>query len=95
MKSFLAQICILVLSILLVGCGSKVSQDNFSKIQDGMTEEQVHAILGKPTEVSSSSLLGISGTSSTWKGSDAEINILFMNGKVMQKQFSQTKGENK
>ena len=78
----------LVLSaLLLLAACSKVTQENFAKVQDGMTEQEVTAILGGPTESSSGSILGISGTSSKWVGGDALITIQFVNGKVALRSF--------
>ena len=78
----------LVLSaLLLLAACSKVTQENFAKVQDGMTEQEVTAILGSPTESSSGSILGISGTSSKWAGGDALITIQFVNGKVALRSF--------
>jgi hypothetical protein len=74
--------------VLLVAC-SKVNQDNFAKIQDGMSEQEVLALLGKPTESSSVNVLGVSGTSSRWVSGDATITIRFVNGKVALKTFDQ------
>jgi hypothetical protein len=71
----------LAAALLLAAC-SKVTQDNFAKIKDGMSEQEVAAILGSPTESSSASVLGISGTSSRWAASDAVITVRFVNGKV-------------
>jgi len=51
----------LVLALLLAAC-SKVTQENYLKIEEGMTEEQVIALLGKPSESNSVSVLGVSGT---------------------------------
>jgi len=75
-------------ALLLLAACSRVTQDNFAKIQDGMTEQEVAAILGSPAESSSGSVLGISGTSSKWTGSDAVITIQFVNGKVALKTFN-------
>lgn len=74
-------------SILLLAACSKVTQENFARIQDGMSEQEVTAILGSPTESSSGSILGISGTSSKWSGGDATITISFVNGKVALRTF--------
>jgi hypothetical protein len=79
-----ALICAAV--VLLAAC-SKVTQENFAKIQDGMSEQEVTAILGSPTESSSGSILGISGTASKWAGGDATITIRFVNGKVALRSF--------
>ena len=74
-------------AILLLAACSKVTQENFARIQDGMTEQEVTAILGSPTESSSGSILGISGTSSKWVAGDAVISIRFVNGKVALRSF--------
>ena len=74
-------------ALLLLAACSKVTQENFAKIQDGMTEQEVTTILGNPTESTSGSLLGISGTSSKWTSGDAVIAVSFVNGKVAMKSF--------
>ena len=74
-------------AVLLLAACSKVTQENFAKIQDGMSEQEVMAILGSPTESSSGSILGISGTSSKWATGDATITIRFVNGKVALRSF--------
>lgn len=73
-------------AVLLAAC-SKVTQENFARVQDGMSEQEVSAILGSPTESSSASVLGISGTTSKWTGGGAVITIRFVNGKVALKNF--------
>lgn len=75
-----------LLLLLLAAC-SRVSEENFGRIQDGMTEEQVMSILGKPNEANSVSVLGVSGTTSRWVGNDAVITVRFVNGKVALKSF--------
>jgi outer membrane protein assembly factor BamE (lipoprotein component of BamABCDE complex) len=37
-------------AILLAAC-SKVTQENFARVQEGMSEQQVIAILGEPTSL--------------------------------------------
>jgi hypothetical protein len=77
----------LLAALLLLAACSKVSQENFAKIQNGMTEQEVIAILGSPTESTSREVLGITGTASRWVGGDAEITIRFVGGKVATKAF--------
>jgi hypothetical protein len=74
-------------AVLLLAACSKVTQENFARIQSGMSEQEVAAVLGSPSESSSSSVLGISGTASKWTGGDAVITIRFINGKVALKSF--------
>ena len=78
---------ILILVIGLSGCGSRISQANYDKVQDNMTEAQVEAVLGKPTETSSNSILGVSTRSSTWKDKNGTISVQFLNGKVKMRNF--------
>lgn len=80
-----------LLAALLIAACSKVTQENFAKIQDGMSEQEVLALLGTPTESNSVTVLGVSGTASRWVAGDAEINVRFVNGKVALKTYDKTK----
>jgi len=86
MKKTARLLCALVLAALLAAC-SKANQENFARIENGMTQEQVFDILGKPTESSSRDLLGVSSTSAKWIGAEAVVSIQFVNGKVRLKRF--------
>ena len=76
-----------VLAAAVLASCAKITQDNFAKIHEGMTEQEVIALLGEPTEANSVNVLGVSGTSARWAGNDAEITIRFVNGKVALKRF--------
>jgi len=80
-----------VLAVALAGCGSKLNEENFGRIQDGMTEQQVIDLLGQPAETSSMGALGMSGTSAIWRDDKAVISVQFVNGKVRLKQFERPK----
>jgi hypothetical protein len=80
------KLAVLLLALALAAC-SKVTAENYARIQDGMSEPEVHAILGKPAESSSVTILGLSGTSSKWTADGAVITIQFANGKVRLKSF--------
>lgn len=85
-------VLVMVICMSLVSCSSfKISQENFEKIQTGMSLAQVTDILGPPTESSSVDVAVFSGTVSKWKAADVTITIQFVNGKVVAKQLS--KGE--
>ena len=72
----------------LMACsGAKINQENFDKIKTGMTMAEVKAILGEPADASSVDVAGISGATAMWKGDGITINIQFMNGKVIAKEF--------
>ena len=74
-------------ALLALAACSKITQENFNKVQDGMAEADVQAILGAPTTSSKVDILGVSGTASTWTSKDAEITIRFLNGKVALKSY--------
>jgi hypothetical protein len=78
--------------VLLAAC-SKVTQENYAKIREGMTEQEVHAILGSPTESSTKTVLGVSGTASRWISGDTAITIRFVNGKVALSSFDKPAGK--
>jgi hypothetical protein len=71
---------------VLAAC-SRITQENFAKVDTGMAEQDVLALLGSPTESNSVDVLGVSGTSSRWVGRDAEVTVRFVNGKVAFKSF--------
>jgi hypothetical protein len=48
---------LLLAGSLAVGCGSSLSTSNVDKINEGMTREQVEAILGKPDTVDTNGTL--------------------------------------
>ena len=79
----------IVICMSLVSCSSlKISQENFEKLQTGMSLAQVTAILGEPTESTSVDVAVFSGTVSKWRAGGIIITIQFVNGKVVAKQFS-------
>jgi len=86
------RIAAVVLALLLTAAAacSKINEDNFGKVRDGMSEHEVLALLGTPSESSSVSVLGISGTASKWVAKDAMITVQFVNGKVRGKTFDRT-----
>jgi hypothetical protein len=72
-------------------CGSKLTEANFSKIENGMTREEVVAILGEPADSGSVGFGGFSGGMATWKDdSGTVITIQFVNDKVAGKQFAKS-----
>lgn len=75
---------------LLVAC-NRLTQENFDKVKNEMTRKEVIAILGEPTSSDSVNVVGFSGTASVWKDRNAEIDIQFLNDKVIAKSFSKNK----
>ena len=88
-----AAVCLALTGLMvtvLAGCGgSKVSKDNFDKVQTGMTVAEVEGILGKGTEEAGAggSLGGVvaSGKILSWTDGGKRIVVTFMNDKVATK----------
>lgn len=78
--------------MLAVNACSKVSEENFAKVQEGMTEQEVLALLGTPSESNSVSILGVSGAAWSWRGRDAVIVVHFVNGKAAIKSWEKLRG---
>jgi hypothetical protein len=86
MKATISLLTSVLAAVLLAAC-TRITQENFSRIERGMTEQEVISILGSPTESSSVDVLGISGTAARWAGNNAEITVRFVGGKVALKSF--------
>ena len=83
-----------VIFMLVMTACSKINEENFSRIQSGMAEKEVFALLGNATETNSVGLLGVSGTNARWVSGDAVITIQFVNGKVAVKSFDKPAAKN-
>jgi hypothetical protein len=84
----LVRTALLASLMVLCACGSRLSQENFEQIRDGMSQKEVRAILGDPKDASGGSLLGISGDSATWDDGKTQISVQFLNDKVVSKHMS-------
>jgi hypothetical protein len=75
--------------VMLTGCPSKVTLDNYSKIQSGMSLAEVESILGKGTQESGGGAAiggaSISGKIMKWGGESKSITITFVNDQVVTK----------
>lgn len=80
---------------LAIAACSKITQENFAKVQEGMSEQEVIALLGAPTESNSVNVLGVSGTSSRWVSGDVVITVRFVNGQVALKTFEKPAAKSK
>lgn len=74
----LRYLVMLVGVLLLAGC-NPVTQENFAKLEAGMSRQQVEELLGKPGECAGA--LGMS--SCTWGQKNRFISIQFAGDKVM------------
>ncbi|WP_162932296.1 hypothetical protein [Solimonas sp. K1W22B-7] len=63
-------------TLLLAGC-SRITPENYQKVEAGMKRDAVHAILGKPDEVSGGDLGLLSISTETWNGSKHVIRVSY------------------
>jgi len=79
----LGTIPIFVALLMLTAC-SRLTEDNLQKIHNGMTTDDVKAILGEPTSSQTGSALGIiSGTTYVYHVGTSDVKITFVNDKVI------------
>jgi outer membrane protein assembly factor BamE (lipoprotein component of BamABCDE complex) len=78
-----------ILLLCLAACQSRLSQENFDKVHEGMTQKEVRDILGDPVSVEGRSFLGIiSAGEAVWKDDKTVITVHFLNEKVASKRMS-------
>ena len=69
------------------GVAASQPQIEYLLIDEGMSEREVNALLGSPTESQGFNAYGFSSTLSRWVASDAAITVRFVNGKARIKTF--------
>jgi len=80
MPSFRRSATIMLVVLALAACTSKVTPENYDKLEPGMTKAQVHSLLGTPDQVSGDEVGGILSLSKeTWKSSKHHITVTFGN----------------
>ena len=79
-----------ILLVCLAACSSRLNQENFDKVRDGMSQKEVREILGDPVDASGASFLGLSSGEAVWKDNKTTITVHFLNDKVVSKHMSQT-----
>ena len=79
-----------ILLLCLAACGSRLNQENFDKIRDGMSQKEVREILGDPVDASGASFLGLSSGEAVWKDNKTTITVHFLNDKVISKHMLRT-----
>jgi hypothetical protein len=68
----------MILLLSLLAC-SKLTQENYNKIQMGMTYDEVVALLGAPAKCDD--VMGV--RSCAWGDETRSVNVNFMGGKVL------------
>jgi hypothetical protein len=76
------------LALLLSGCGGgsslTLNQDNFNRVHNGMSQVDVTAIMGQPTESKTDPIPIVGGTQTTYtyRNDKSEATIVFKNDQV-------------
>lgn len=78
-----------IAAAMLVAACSRATVENYSKIQAGMTRDQVYEILGQPDEVSGGGIGQLTVSSEVWKGRKQTIQVTFGSDKVALKSIAQ------
>ena len=81
MKNF--RTILLFTAVAALAACSKLTQDNLSKVHNGMTNDEVKSLLGDPTTSQSGSFLGQSGTEFVYHTDKSDVKIDFVNDKVI------------
>jgi hypothetical protein len=82
----------LAAALLVAACGG-VSAENYQKIQNGMSREEVHKLLGKPDDVSGAGIGELSFATEKWKGRGQTIHVTFLNDQVKTKSIGSTEDD--
>lgn len=85
----LARSAALAALLLLAAC-NRVTPENYGKIQDGMTHEEVYAILGRPDKVGGGGIGPLEMSTESWQGHGQTITLTFGNGKVVIKAIGES-----
>ncbi|MGB0956206.1 MAG: hypothetical protein ACPGZP_09435 [Panacagrimonas sp.] len=67
----------LLTAAVLLGACSRVTSENFERIESGMNKDEVYAILGKPTEVSGGGIGSFTMSVESWIAGDRRITLTF------------------
>ncbi len=76
------RIALAALTLLLVSACSKVTPDNYEKLESGTTQDEVHQILGKPDDVSGGGIGKLTVSTETWNGPKHTITATFTGEKL-------------
>jgi len=76
-----------LLCVCLSGCGSSITKENYNKIKNDMSEEDVNNILGSPSETTN-----VAGNKvATWRDDQKAIVVTYLNGKVILRAWADAK----
>src|SRR5438105_14081250 len=78
-----------ILLLTLAACSSRVNQENFDKVRDGMAQKEVREILADPVDASGASFLGLSSGAAVWRDTKTTITGHVLNAIVTSNHMSQ------
>ncbi|WP_410500175.1 DUF3862 domain-containing protein [Chitinibacter sp. S2-10] len=81
-------LCLTLLAFALIAC-SKITAENYQKIETGMSRAQVVEILGEPTQTQTSNLVGIASEQAVWESGKVKITATLVNDTVLIRNMSQ------
>ncbi len=64
-------------ALLLLSACSRVTPENYAKLEAGMTRDAVYAVLGEPDEVSGGGVGKLTMSAEVWRGNKHRISVTF------------------
>ncbi len=80
----LAMCLLAVASLGLVAC-SKLTPANLEKVHQGMSQQEVRTILGKPAEESSTTIGPLQSSKWSYHRGEDRVELIFLNDKLLSK----------
>lgn len=76
--------------VLLIAACTRVTAENYSKIERGMSRDEVYDLLGRPDEVTGGGIGKFTFSAEVWKGGKQTISVTFNGDKVALKTIGET-----
>lgn len=87
-----AALAALVCGAALSAC-SRVTVENYARVNVGMPRTEVYGILGTPDDVAGGAIGPLNFSAETWRGRDRTIHVTFGGDKVALKSIEQNAAE--
>ena len=80
MRGIVCKTAVIIISaVVLAGCGSRINQENYNRLEVGMKYEQVVGLLGEPDNCNSAMM----ANNCIWGSEKRYINVKFVDGQVV------------
>lgn len=93
LPSMIRPIAVLALAALLLAACSRITPDNYAKLEAGMTREEVHRILGPADEVSGGGIGKLTISTESWSGPKHVITVTFAGDQLTLKRIEPRSGQ--